>query len=125
MSVSRLDAWWALPLRRMSFTSGSREIAAEICGQEMSTKDPTPTYIAQCPECAGLIAASVADVESQSVHAALRDRAEWQKAGYQVRTIPVYAVQSWPPDGFGHRENCSRRKVRQYELLADNDVLYR
>lgn len=72
----------------------------------MNGRDETPTYIAQCTACHGLLAAAVADLESPHMVDAVKLRDEWRKAGLTVRTVTVQTVREWP-DGLGHRATCS------------------
>ncbi len=77
----------------------------------------TPTYIAQCPECDSLIACCVADVENVSLmRDAVRYRVQWTRAGYNVSTVTVQDVRTWPSDkAFQHTAGCGRdkRKAKQ------------
>ena len=75
-----------------------------------------PTYIAQCPECDGLVACHVADVSKPSLMKdAARAAMKWQRDGYRVSTVTVGDVRTWPSGkAFTHGDGCSRdrRKSR-------------
>lgn len=93
--------------------------------------DLTPTYLATCPECAGLIGVSVADVDRPATMArALKDRREWERAGFVLSTVTVQAIREWAGE-IGHTEACvigtkaKRRHQRQEAREAARDARLR
>lgn len=76
--------------------------------------DTTPTYIAYCVECGGVIGASVADPhQPESLKYAVADRRQWLKRGHRVETKTVQDVRDYKPP-LGHLETCrkARRRAR-------------
>ena len=81
----------------------------------MSEPNLTPCYVAFCPTCNGLIVVSVADVNSNTIEHAVRDRRDWIRRGERVETKTVQYVRDFP-GSLGHLPGCARatrkRKAR-------------
>lgn len=78
----------------------------------MPQPDQTPAFLAYCPECGGLLGASVAELSSPSLKYAVRDRDQWERAGYRVETQTVAQVHEWQGP-LGHRLTCSKARRRK------------
>lgn len=74
--------------------------------------DTTPTYIAYCPLCSGLLAAYVADATSPSIGDAVKNRRAWVSAGYRVETQTVQTVRGFAGP-LGHRDGCAKARRRR------------
>lgn len=75
--------------------------------------DQTPTYIATCPDCGGLICCAVADLDAPTELAqVLTHVAEWKTHGLILRTGVVRDIHTWP-DPLGHRDGCVRAKKQK------------
>ena len=73
----------------------------------------TPTYIARCPTCQGMIACAVAPVDEPKVmRDAANHRLRWERSGLVVTTGTVDDVR-FSSDSFGHKGECPKRRKRR------------